>query len=76
MSLNLLIPTVDNEAVSKIVTIVNKISNTSYSVRDRKGRKYIAEAATTFLPGASVVIKKGIIIGSTKSTQTYKEFNI
>lgn len=65
-----------DESVSKIVTVINKVSNTSYSVSDRKGRKYIAEAAENFLPGQSVVIKGGIIIGRTKSTQTYKEFNI
>ena len=68
--------TPSSEEISKIVTIVNRVGNTSYSVIDRKSRKYIAEAADIYLPGQSVVIKKGIIIGRTKSSQTYKEFSI
>ncbi|MCP4370030.1 MAG: hypothetical protein GY797_18220 [Deltaproteobacteria bacterium] len=68
--------TPSSEESSKIVTVVSQVGNTTYSVIDRKQRKYIAEAADTYLPGQSVVVKKGIIIGKTKSTQTYKEFNI
>ena len=64
------------EGVSKIVVIMNQVSNTSYYVKDRKNRKYLAEAADVFLPGQSVVIKNGVIIGRTKSSQTYKEFSI
>ncbi len=64
------------EGVSKIVTVLSKVGNTSYSVEDRQKRKYIAEAADTYLPGQSVVIKNGTIIGKTKSIQTYKEFSI
>lgn len=64
------------DTTSKLVTIVNKVGNTSYSVIDRKGRKYVAEAADIFLPGQSVVIKNGVIIGRTRSSQSYKEFSI
>ena len=64
------------EDFSKIVKILEKIGNTSYSVVDNRNRQYIADAAEVYLPGQSVVIKKGIIIGRTKSSQTYKEFNI
>ena len=68
--------TPSKEGVSKIVTVLKQVGNTSYSVKDRKDRKYIAEAADTYLPGQSVVVKNGTIIGRTKSLQTYKEFNI
>jgi hypothetical protein len=65
-----------SEGVSKIVTVINKIGNTSYSVIDRKRRKYVADSADDYLPGQSVVIKNGAIMGKIKSTQTYKEFSI
>ena len=71
-----LVSTKTDEEVSKIVRIIAQVGNTSYSVVDNRQRQYIAEAADTFLPGQSVVIKKGIIIGRTKSSQTYKEFEV
>ena len=64
------------ESTSKIVTVMNKVGNTSYSVVDRKNRYYIVESAESYLNGQSVVIKNGIILGRIKSVQTYKEFNV
>lgn len=62
--------------VSRIVVVMSQVGNTSYSVVDSQQRQYIVEAADTYLPGQSVVIKNGTIIGKTKSSQTYKEFNV
>ncbi len=72
--LDLVKPTIEDSP--KIVKILEKVGNTSYSVVDRRERQYIADAAESYLPGQSVVIKKGIIIGRTKSSQNYKEFNV
>jgi len=73
--LNLVAPKKTEDA-SKIVTVIEQVGNTSYSVADNQQRQYIAEAADTYLPGQSVVIKNGTIIGKTKSSQTYKEFTV
>ena len=64
------------EEVSKIVKIVDKIGNTSYSVIGNKRKQYIAESTEEYLPGQTVVIKRGLILGRTKSSQTYKEIEV
>ena len=61
------------EEISKIVKIVKKIGNTSYSVIENNQKQYIVESTDEYLPGQTVVIKRGLILGKTKSTQTYKE---
>jgi len=65
-----------SDDISRIVRIGKKIGNTSYSVIGNRGRQYIAEATESYLPGQAVVIKRGLIIGRTKSSKTYKEVEV
>jgi len=67
---------VERETSSKIVTIKAQVSSTAYSVVDKKNRQYIVESAIIYLPGTLVVIKNGVIIGKTKSSQNYKEYSL
>lgn len=73
---NILLSNKSDDLGCKIATIIKKVSTTSYSVKDKKGRVYVVNAADSFLVGQSVIIKNGIILGKTKSSQSFKEFNI
>jgi hypothetical protein len=57
-----------------IANIIKKSGNTSYVVKDSKGRSFSVEGSTEFIVGQTVTVKKGIIIGRTKSLKSFKEY--
>lgn len=64
-------PVVDS--TSTIVTILNKLGNTSFFVKDFKNRKFIIEGASTFKIGQTVTIKNGVIVGFTKNLKSFTD---
>jgi hypothetical protein len=73
MNLNDLVNKKEDERAI-IVTISNKIGNTSYQVKDSRGRRFSVEGDPSFIVGQTVTVKKGIIIGKNKSLKSFKEF--
>jgi len=59
-----------------IGNIVNKTGNTSYVIKDSKGRGFSVEGSPDYIIGQTVSIKKGIIVGRTKSLKSFKEFTV
>jgi len=57
-----------------IGNISKKTGNTSYVIKDSKGRSFSVEGSSDYIVGQTVSIKKGIIIGRTKSLKFFKEF--
>lgn len=78
MSLKTLIEKKKDSIEDRVIigNISKKTGNTSYVIKDSKGRSFSVEGSSDYIVGWTVSIKKGIIIGRTKSLKSFKEFTV
>jgi hypothetical protein len=69
--------TVKNSGGSAVTCkIINRLGDTLFVVKDRKGRKFNAESNGTYKVGEYVVVKSGIIVGKSTKARTVTHYNV
>lgn len=74
--MNISFTTKNSGGSSRQCKIIEKLSDTLYSVKDKRGAILSAESNGSFRKGEWVTVRNGIITGKTKKAKSINHYNV